>query len=179
MAITAQRSIIGITAIGSYTGAKGGPYVKTSWGLTQPAGATVRHNTNVVEQNSGQSIVVVHSFIDSGSAELEFGLINGVLETLRRMMGLATGALVGDLAGGTPTMETLTVNASGLGAVEQSLYITTPGPAGPRNYYFPHSAVRGLPELVQARSGYLEPRARFAIYPDPATLDLYWIEDSP
>lgn len=178
MALDAQRSIHGITAIGEYTGAKGGPYTKTSWGLTQQAGATVRASTSTVTQQSGQSIFVQDSFLDGVNAQLEFGLISGTLETLRRMMGIPSSALAGDLAAGTPTMETLTVNGLQVGTEEKKLYITTAGPAGPRNYYFPRAKVASMPDLVMGRSGYLEPRTTFDLYPDTSTNDLYWIEDS-
>lgn len=178
MALDAQRSIHGITAIGSYTGSKGGPYIKTSWGLTQPAGATIRASTTIVEQFSGQSVFVQDSFMDGVAAQVEFGLISGTLETLRRMMGLPSAALTGDLGAGTPTMETLTIGGTNLGSQEQSLYLTTPGSAGPRNYHFPRTKVVSFPELVAARNGYLEPRTTFALYPN-TSLELAWIEDAP
>lgn len=177
MAFNEQTSIRGITDIGSYTGSKGGPYTKTSWGLTTPAGGVIRFSTQTVKQYSGQSIFVQDSFISSAEGQFEFGLINGTLETLRKMLGLPTSALVGDLSAGTPTLETLSISGTLVATEEQSLYLETSGPFGPRTYYLPRCKAATLPEMVHGRDGYFEPRVTFDLYDQNGFLA--WIEDEP
>lgn len=189
MAITSQVSIHGIMEFGSYTATSvtaGGDtlehnadnvYTLNSWGFTSEEGARITPNVSRIEQRSGQSAVIVDSFISEAGARLGVRMLSGTLTQLKRMMGLPDSALSGDLSAGTPTKETLIVRGSELGSEEQSLYMKTMGPLGPRTYYIPRAKVASFPEQSHSRTEYFEPNAEFDIYENDAG-EVYWIEDA-
>jgi hypothetical protein len=189
MAITSQVSIHGILEFGSWVATSvtaGGAtvehnadniYTRTSWGFTSEEGARITPNVSRIEQRSGQSAVIVDSFISEAGARLGVRMLSATLTQLRRMMGLPGSALTGDLSAGTPTDETLIIRGGELGTEEQSLYIRTMGPLGPRTYYIPRAKVASFPEQSHSRTEYFEPNAEFDIYENEAG-EVYWIVDA-
>lgn len=173
-----QFSAHGIVEVGEFTGAKGGTYVEKPWGLTTQEGAQLSGSVSSVKQRSGQSASVIDSFISEFEAQLRVGLISATLDNIRRLYGLPTTALTGDLsATPDPTEEVLTVKGSELGTQEVGIYVRTMGPVGPRTYYVPRCKVSSLPELNMSRTGYTEPTATFDVYENEDG-ELYWIEDA-
>lgn len=190
MALTTQVSIHGISEIGEWTAtsATGGGgatkeynadnvYTETSWGFTSEDGARITPQVSTVVQRSGQSAVIVDSFISEAGAQLQVALLSGVLTNLKRLMGLPDAALTGDLAAGTPTDEILIVRGGELGTVERGIYIRTPGPLGPRTYYIPRCKVASFPELAHSRTEHFEPNAVFDVYENDAG-EVFWIVDA-
>lgn len=189
MPLSQQVSIHGITDIGEWTATsvtEGGGgntvnhnddnvYTETSWGLTSEEGARIVPSVNSVQQRSGQSAAVIDSFISEGTAQLQVRLLDGQLQTLKRLMGLPDSALTGDLS--SPSDETLIVKGSELGVVEKSIYVRTMGPLGPRTYYIPRCKVASLPEMAHARTEYFEPNATFDLYENDNG-ELYWAIDA-
>lgn len=153
-------------------------YTLTSWGYTSEEGGRIVPSVNRIEQRSGQSAAVLDSFIESVGGQLQVRLLSGHLENLRKMMGLPTSALTGDLSAGPPTKEVLRVSGSQLGTEEQQLYLQTMGYLGPRIYYFPRAKVASFPEQTHSRTEYYEPNAAFDLYEETVGNDLYWIEDA-
>ena len=190
MPITSYTPIHGIAAFGSWAATSvtaGGAtsqynddniYTKTSWGYTSEEGARIVPTVNRVEQRSGQSAAVLDSFIESVGGQLQIRMLSGHLENLRRMMGMPSSQLTGDLSAGTPTKEVLRVSGSALGTEEQQLYVETMGPLGPRTYYFPRAKVSSFPEQTHSRTEYFEPNATFDLYEETEGGDIYWIEDA-
>jgi hypothetical protein len=191
MATKRHVSLYGISEVGDYTGPKGGPYIENPWGMTTQEGARITLGTNTIKQYSGQSPAALDSFVQTVDGQLVVGLLSGTLDNLRKLKGLPTTTLVGHLDGspGDPladpvvppvpgTEEVLSVQAHLLATEEQSLYVRTTGPEGPRTYRIPRTKVANLPELNLGRTGYLEPTATFDIYVDPTIGDLYFVEDA-
>lgn len=190
MPIDAQVSIHGITDIGEWTAVsatEGGAntihfnddnvYTETSWGLTSEEGGRITPSVTTVTQRSGQSAAVIDSFISEANAQLQMRLIDGQLQTLRRLMGLPDSALTGDLGAATPTDEVLLVKGSQLGTEEKSIYLKTMGPLGPRTYYLPRCKLASFPELSHTRTDYFEPNATFDLYENDQG-DMFWVIDA-
>jgi hypothetical protein len=179
MARTAHFSAYGITEVGEYTGAKGGPYVETPYGRTTQDGGTITITSNTVRQFSGQSAAAIDSFTQTVEGTFAVALQSSTLTNMMRMVGVPTSALTGDLAAGTPTKEVLSIKGADIGTVEKSLYMRTMGPLGPRTYRMPRAKVSSPPNIQHGRSGYFEPNATFDLYEDPTTGDFFFIEDPP
>ncbi len=187
MALETQLSIHGITEIGEFTATNGGEatkeynvaniYTETSWGFTSEEGARLTSSTSSVQQRSGQSAVIVSSFISEANAQLAVALLSGTLTSLKRLMGLPDSALTGDLAAGTPTDEALVVKGGELGTVERGIYFRTPGALGPRTYYIPRCKVSSFPEMAHSRTEFFEPNATFDVYENEAG-EMFWIIDA-
>lgn len=188
MANTSYTPIHGIAAFGSWTATSDGEptntynednvYTKTSWGYTSQEGGRIVPNVNRIEQRSGQSPAVLHSFIESIGGQLQVRMLSGHLTNLRRMMGLPASALTGDHTAEPATKEVLIVQGSQLGTEEQQLYMETMAFLGPRTYFFPRAKVGSFPEMAHARTEYFEPNAAFDLYEDEATGRLFWVEDA-
>jgi hypothetical protein len=177
MPYSKQFSAHGIIEVGHYTGTKGGPYTETSWGLTTQDGARLTGTVNTVKQRSGQGTGAIDSFISEADVQLVVGLASATLDNLRRLLGLPTSALEGDLEDQVePTEEILTVRGDQLGTEVLSIYVRTMGPIGPRTYRFPRAKVASLPELNMNRTAYTEPTATFDVY--EVNGELYWVEDA-
>lgn len=189
MPISTQVSIHGILEIGEWTAlddTAGDPtkeynatnvYTRTSWGFTSEEGARIVPSVSTITQRSGQSAIIVDSFISEAGAQLQVALLSGTLLNLRRLMGLPSSAHTGDLSAGEPTDETLIVKGGELGSEERSLYIKTMGPLGPRTYYIPRAKVASFPEQAHSRTEYFEPNATFDVYENDAG-EVYWVVDS-
>lgn len=190
MPITSQVSIHGIAEFGDWTatsttagGATGthnadNVYTENSWGYTSEEGGRIVPTVNRIEQRSGQSAALIDSFIESIGGQLQIRMLSGHLTNLKRMLGLPDASLTGDLADVTPTKETLLVDGSLLGSVEQKLYMKTMGPLGPRTYYFPRAKVASFPEMAHSRTEYFEPNAAFDLYEEDVNALLFWVEDA-
>lgn len=190
MPITSYTPIHGISAFGTWAATSvtaGGTtgtynddnvYTLTSWGYTSEEGARIVPTVNRIEQRSGQSAAVLDSFIESVGGQLQVRMLSGHLENLRRMMGLPSAALTGDLSAGTPTKEVLQVTGATLGTEEQQLYLQTMGPLGPRTYFFPRAKVNSFPEMAHSRTEYFEPNAAFDLYEEEENSLLFWVEDA-
>lgn len=188
MAITEYTPIHGVSAFGTFTATSGGDdtktynadniYTKTSWGYTSEEGARIVPTVNRIEQRSGQSAAVLDSFIESVGGQLQIRMLSGHLTNLRRMMGLPSSSLTGDLSAGSPTKEVLLVSGAELGTEEQQLYLETMGPRGARTYFFPRAKVTSFPEQAHSRTEYFEPNGSFDLYEEETGGLLYWIEDA-
>lgn len=190
MPITSYTPIHGITGFGTWTALDapaGDPtstyneanvYTKTPWGYTSEEGARIVPTVARTEQRSGQSPAVLDSFVTQVGGQLQVRLLSGHLENLRRMMGLPTSQLTGDLSDATPSKEVLKVKGSLLGTEEQQLYVETMGPMGPRTYFFPRAKVASFPEQAHSRTEYFEPNANFDLYEEEEGGLLYWVEDA-
>lgn len=189
MPLDKQVSIHGITDIGEWTATNNGEdtnqyhadnvYTETSWGLTSEEGARITESVSTVKQRSGQSAGVVDSFISEYDAQLQIMLLDGQLNTLRRLMGLPTAALTGDLGGTSPTPEVLVVRGSEIGSEERQIYVRCMGPLGPRTYYFPRAKLATPPEKVHGKTAHFEPSATFDLAENDADpRELYWIIDA-
>jgi hypothetical protein len=189
MAIESQVSIHGIMEFGEWSATSviaGGDtiehntdniYTLVPYGFTSEEGARITPSVSTVQQRSGQSAIIVDSFISEAGAQLGVRLLSGTLTVLRRLLGLPTSALTGDLAAGTPTAETLIVRGGELGTEEKSLYMKTMGPLGPRTYYLPRCKVASFPELAHSRTEYFEPNATFDVYENDAG-EVFWVVDA-
>src|SRR3990172_6380282 len=117
-------SIIGIVEIGNWSAtsvAAGGAtdafhednvYTETPWKLTHPEGAKIVPSVSTVKQRSGQSAWAKDSFNTEADAQLQVRMIDGELETERKLSGLPEAALTGDLSATPATAETLGGNGS-------------------------------------------------------------------
>lgn len=188
MAIESQVSLHGILDIGEWTATSvtaGGAtkeynddnvYTEKSWGFTSEEGGRIVPSVSTIQQRSGQSAIIVDSFISEAGAQLQVALLSGTLTNLKRLMGLPDSALTGDLTDDPATDEVLIVRGGELGQTEKGIYMRTMGPGGPRTYYLPRCKVASFPELAHSRTEYFEPNATFDVYENDAG-EVFWIED--
>lgn len=149
-------------------------YTRTAWGTTAEDGARITASVTRQELRGGQSPALLDSFITGVGGSVELRSVTANLETLRRMLGLPTADLTGDLPG---SKEVLLLTGSNLGSEEIALYIKTDGPVAPRYHYFPRAKVASFPELNFSRTNYFLPSASFDLYENAGGL-LGWIEDT-
>lgn len=189
MANTAETGIFGLTAIGEWTATSvtaGGTstseynddnvYTLVPWGHVTDAGVVESGSVTRLEIGAATTAAIVHTFITSASRQIAFGLTSGTLTNIRRMLGLPTAALTGDLSAGTPTKEILQVAGADLGSVEYQLYYQTAGFLGPRFVFMPRARIADFGQLVYGRTDVAKPSATFGLQ-EGLDGNLLWIED--
>lgn len=171
MAISNQR-LIGINALGSFTGSDPGPFTDTAWGNTQQDGVQVQFNTESAELQSGQATMLESVNLVRASMSLVFALVVAELTVFQRLLGLPTSTFSGDLAAGTPVAEKITLGTGNLGTREDQLYIVGPGPASTRTVRGFRCRVSDLGELAFASNTFQTPGATWdVLVPQGATPD--------
>lgn len=171
MPASAQR-LIGISEVG-HVGS--GP-ADVPWGETQKDGVTLQLSMSRVEAMSGQSKLKLASHVSEVGAQLGFRMLASELQKLQYMLGIAAADFTGDLAGGTPSAEVLTIDG-GLGSQELELYAEGPGPASTRRIDAKRGVLSDPGSLVMADNAYMLPAVTFELL-QPASGDFLTITDA-
>ena len=183
---TTETGIFGLSAIGEWTSTSvtgnddeyntDNVYTLTPWGHVTDAGVQESNNVTKLEIGAATTAAILHSFLIQAGQQLTFAMTSGTLTNVRRMLGLPSSALTGDLSAGTPTKETLLISGSQLGTEEYQLYYSTPGFLGPRTVFFPRARVADFGQRVINRQGVFSPGATFDILENSQGY-LAWYED--
>ncbi len=155
----ANARLIGISEVGHVTA---GP-ADSSWGRTAEEGVTLQLSTETVDLRSGQSYMREHVSLVLAAMQLVVNLVTASLTTFKNLWGIADSALTGDLVGGAPSAEVLTIGPTTLGSVERTLYVLGAGPAGARRVEAQRARVSSMGNISFAKNAYQTPTATWEV----------------
>lgn len=164
MPATASR-LIGISEVGHVTDAP----ADVPWGNTQQEGVTLQMTADTVELMSAQAKMREDVSLVSANIQLVIALIVAELTALQRLWGLPDDALEGDLTGGVPEDEVLTIEEGNLGTQERALYVLGPGPVSTRRIEVARARIADIGNIQMGSTAYTLPQATWSVLnPAPA-----------
>lgn len=173
MANQRKTVIHGISEVGAVRAA-----ADVSFGKTIIDGVTIAFSGTDLDVESGQSSLLEESFPITDRIEITATLLYADLLNYIEALGMDASALVGDLNGGVPTDEVLTMIEGALRVREDQLYIICPGPSGSRRYDFMRTKVKAGVQFVHGRNKEVNIQATWQVLRPKAGPNVFTVTDA-
>jgi hypothetical protein len=169
----ANARLIGISEVGHVDST--GP-TDVPWGETQKDAVNLQISVSRVDLRSGQANLKIASAIEDIDAQLQIKLNESALQIMQYALGMPAAKFTGDLEGGTPSAEVLTIDGA-LGSDERQLYAEGVGPASTRRIDAARGVLMDVGAFAMASNAYMLPTVTFALL-NPVTGTFLTITDA-